>query len=209
MVAESAVPNASTSKIRAILFDCDGVICPPMRFAKLLTEQHKITIEMTKEFFSSAFNPALLGEVDVKNLLPPYLAKWGWHGDVHDFIKIWLESESEPLSEVLKLVSEVRKLGYVTGLATNQESYRAQYMRSEMGFEQLFDYCFISCELGAMKPQTSYFKIVTERMKLPASAILFIDDQEHYLQAASKFGWQTILFDDTLNVKDKLFKLLS
>ena len=56
-----------------ILFDCEGVICPPMRFAKVITEDFNITSEMTSEFFTKKFAPALKGQVAVREMLPDYL----------------------------------------------------------------------------------------------------------------------------------------
>jgi FMN phosphatase YigB (HAD superfamily) len=48
--------------------------------------------------------------------------------------------------------------GVRVGVATNQEARRALYMRTHMGFAELFHDLFISCELGAMNPSVSFLK---------------------------------------------------
>lgn len=179
---------------KVILFDCDGVMCPPLRFAQVLTEQHQITIEMTREFFSSAFTPALLGHVDVRELLSPYLAIWGWRGSLDDFLTLWLESERGLHDGMITIVESLKQRGFTVGLATNQEMRRAAYLRTEMGFEALFHHLFISCEIRAMKPQDDYFFAVTNTLGIAPGEILFIDDQIHFVSAAQRCGWQAIQF---------------
>jgi len=88
----SRFTTPTDSGVRAILFDCDGVLCPPMKFADVLESKHRITREMTAEFFKGAFLPALRGTVDVLTLLPPYLREWGWQGSPESFKDVWLSS---------------------------------------------------------------------------------------------------------------------
>lgn len=192
------------STVRAVLFDCDGVICPPMRFAKLLKEKYGITRETTAEFFTRYFNPALKGEADVLDLLPPFLTKWGWRHTPEDFLSQWLASERATREELIAIIQELKERGYVVGLATNQERRRANYMRTEMKFGELFDHCFISSEIGAMKPESQFFEKVTDSLKIDPSAILFIDDQKHYLDAAELSGWKTILYQDENDLRSEL-----
>lgn len=200
---------AKQSAIRVILFDCDGVICPPMRFAKLLKENYGISREITAEFFSRTFNPALVGKANVLELLAPYLPQWGWTGTREEFLSEWLTSEKGTSAEVVKLVQELKGAGYRVGLATNQEKNRASYMRKEMGFQELFHHCFISCELGNMKPEHAYFEKITKILDVSPSEIVFVDDQQHYLDAALQIGWHAILFTDIDELRPRLASMLA
>lgn len=179
-----------------ILFDCDGVICPPMRFAKVLTEEFNITFEMTREFFTQKFSPALKGQISVKDLLPSYLNEWGWRSSIDEFLRLWVDSEREPDPDMIKLVQELRTKGYRCCLATNQESNRANFMRSEMKFSEVFDDLFISSDIGFMKPEPEFYLSISERLNVVPSRLHFIDDQQHYLDAAAKQGWNTHLFSN-------------
>lgn len=200
-------PSPQNSQIKAVLFDCDGVVCPFLPFAKLLAKDYGITREMTADFFSSTFIPALRGQVEVLQILPPYLEKWGWKASAKDFLDTWLSTESYTRPDVVAMVQELRRTGYLVGLATNQESERAKYMRTHMGFEDLFDKCFISCELGAMKPEHDYYQKVTEQLGLSPNEIAFIDDQDNHLAKASSYGWRTILHENTVTTRTKLLDI--
>ncbi len=207
-VSPTRFVSPAVSSIRAILFDCDGVLCPPMRFADLLEREYKITRDMTANFFKVAFLPALLGRVDVITLLPPYLKQWGWKKSTEEFLDMWLSSEREVRAPVIEIISDLRKRGYFVGAATNQESRRAEYLRTEMGFEELFDRCFISSELGHMKPQREYFHSVTSELGVAPQQIIFLDDQQSYLNAAKECGWRTILFTAEDTAREELAKVL-
>ena len=207
-INQSAFIPPTVSGIKAVLFDCDGVLCPPMRFADLLESKYQITREMTAEFFRSAFLPALMGKADVLSLLPPYLTKWNWRDSPERFLDIWLTSEHEVRPDVITMINELREVGYFVGVATNQESRRAKYLRDSMGFENLFDQCFISSELGHMKPQPEYFNAVATHIDAAPQRIIFIDDQQNYLDAAVACGWRTILFNDAHEARGNLQSLL-
>ncbi len=166
-------------------------------------------MEMTHGFFANAFTPALLGHADVLDLLPTYLKDWGWRFSSEEFLRQWLLSEREVRPDVINLAVSARQAGYVTGLATNQERRRGAYLRHEMQLEQRFDHCFISSELGVMKPQAEYFRKVTEILGVAPAQIIFLDDQQHYLDAASAFGWKTILFTDCAKARNSLYQILA
>ena len=204
----ASLPHQSHSSVRAVLFDCDGVMCPPFRFADVLTKEHGITMEMTSQFWKKDFEPALIGKVDVAELLPGHLAEWGWSRSLEEFLALWLSSEREVRPEVAALVRGAKQSGYTTALATNQEHRRANYLRESMGFNELFDHCFISCELGHMKPSEGYYRVITERLGVTPSQIVFIDDSASYLAAAAAQGWQTVLFTDARDTEAKLRSIL-
>jgi putative hydrolase of the HAD superfamily len=199
---------AINSNIKAVIFDCDGVLCPPLRFADLLDKEYGITCQMTADFFSGIFNKALVDEVKVIEILPSYLEKWGWQKSAQEFLNLWLESEKEIRPELINLIKELKTLGYFVGLATNQESERANYLRTVMGFYELFDNCFISSELKLKKPQAEYYQKITSMIGVKPNQILFIDDQQNYLDSANQIGWHTILYNDFLEVQRNLALIL-
>ncbi len=130
-------------KIKIVIFDLDGVVVyPSWGFANYLDREHKITREHTREFFAGPFNDCIRGKVDVKDLLPPYLASWKWPGTVDDFVDFWLKTEDSPDIRLLDLIRELRESGMKCGLGTNQEKHRAQFIRKSMRFESMFSTIF-------------------------------------------------------------------
>ena len=176
-------------KISTILFDCDGVLCENWRFARILESEYSITKEMTKPFFKGPFLDALVGKSKIVNTLPAFLPTWNWDKGCQEFINLWLESERAIRQDVVQLVSKFKSEGYKVALATNQEANRANYMREVMSLDKIFDELFISCELGAMKPQQEFYEIVTKKLKCKPNEILFFDDEIKHVNSALEFGW--------------------
>jgi FMN phosphatase YigB (HAD superfamily) len=59
-----------------------------------------------------------------------------------------------------------------------------------------------------MKPQPEYFEVITKHVDAAPHRIIFIDDQQNYLDAAAACGWRTILFNDANEARVKLENLL-
>jgi putative hydrolase of the HAD superfamily len=182
--------------IRAVLFDADGVVIFPWRFARHLAREREITPEMTHGFFHGVFEECLVGRADLKQVLPPFLRQWGWHGSVDDFVAIWLEMENAVDGRILALIRALRGSGLSCCLVTSQERYRAEYMRATMGFAELFDRLFFSCELGCQKPDHAYYQIVETELGLEGQEILFWDDSAVNVASARRWGWNAEVYTE-------------
>jgi HAD superfamily hydrolase (TIGR01509 family) len=102
----------------------------------------------------------------------------------------WIEVR-QPM---LDAVRAVRDLGLHCGLATNQQNMRGTYMRSSLGFDQIFDEQFYSFELGFAKPEAGYFKAIMNRIDVAPDRVLFIDDHEGNVASAHEIGIHSELF---------------
>jgi len=182
--------------ISAVVFDADGVVIFPWRFAQVLEQTHGITGEMTGEFFGGIFGDCLTGQADLKVVLPPYLARWGWQGSVDDFLHIWFETENAPDERMIAVVRVLRGSGYTCCLATNQEQHRAEYVKHQMGFADLFDHLFFSCELGSCKPDPAFYKRIVQTLALDGSQIVFWDDSPSVVAGARTCGWNAEVYTD-------------
>jgi putative hydrolase of the HAD superfamily len=182
--------------IRAVLFDADGVIILPNHFADYLEQELSVTPAVTHEFFGSQFRDCLLGRADLKETIKPFLPRWGWQGSVQAFLQRWFEIENAVDPRMLNVVITLRKRGIICGLATNQEHYRIEYMKKEMGFADTFNVIFSSAELGAMKHEPLYYKRVTHILALRPNEILFWDDARSNVEIARDYGWNAEHFSN-------------
>lgn len=180
--------------VEAVLFDADGVVIFPWRFARCLERQHGITPSMTRGFFRGVFDECLVGKADLKQVLPPFLAQWGWKRSVDDFVATWLEVENAADDRLIEAIQALRRAGYQCCLATSQERYRAEYMTTVMGFSQVFDHLFFSCRLGCQKPDLSFYEKVTEALGIESQKLLFWDDNRMNVEAAREHGWQAQVY---------------
>lgn len=183
-----------STTIKAVLFDADGVIILPNHFADYLKQELKVTRAVTQEFFGGQFMDCLVGRADLKKTIEPFLPRWGWQGSVEAFLQQWFEVESAVDLRMLNVVVTLRKCGIICGLATNQEHYRIEYMKAEMGFADAFDAIFSSAELGAMKHDPVYYERVAKRLALRPHEILFWDDTRGNVEMARDCGWQAEYF---------------
>jgi putative hydrolase of the HAD superfamily len=181
--------------IQAICFDADGVIVNPMlQFARRLAEEYGITRETTRGFFTGPFNDCLTGKARLQDNLPPFLDRWGWPGSVDAFIHEWLVTDHVVDRRLMTVIQRLRREGVTCCLATSQECNRAAYMRTSMGFLEAFDHLFISCEVGAQKPDHAFYTHIEAALGLQGAVILFFDDSPANVAAARQCGWQAEVY---------------
>ena len=182
--------------IKAICFDADGVMVnPAFQFSRHLHEVYGIEPKTTMPFFGGVFGECLTGKKQIRDELPPYLTSWGWHKGVDEFIQTWLEQDDVIDEKMVQVVRQLRKAGMPCYLATNQERNRASYMRNQMGFEALFDSCFISCEMGCQKPDAAYYRHIESSLGVKPQEILFWDDSKGHVETARQRGWQAKVYN--------------
>ena len=131
--------------------------------------------------------PCLRGEADFLEHLRDHLDSYGVEVGVEElFATVWTSIETVPSS--IELVHRLRAAGYGVHLGTNQERHRATYMRSELGYDDLFDVSCYSWELGAVKPEPAYFERALERIGAAAHEVLFVDDRLDNVESARSVG---------------------
>jgi putative hydrolase of the HAD superfamily len=192
--------------IKVIIFDADGVLIQSeRRFSKTLAEKHGISTETTLPFFTGPFQECLIGNLDLKEIILPYLDKWGWDKGVDVLLEYWFSLESKTDKELIKYIKELRKKGILCFLATNNEKYRFQYMMNNMGLQNVFDKTYSSAHLGHKKPNKEFFqKIYAQLKNIKKNEILFVDDSVENIEGAKKFGIETDFYTSLKNLKKKI-----
>ncbi|MBA3073426.1 MAG: HAD-IA family hydrolase [Anaerolineae bacterium] len=181
--------------IKAICFDADGVLVyPQMQFAKLCENKLGISQEMRDPFFKGVFNECLVGKAELLDVLPPFLKKWNWSGSTEEFVALWQKTDHVIDTELITTIKKLRQNGFICCLATSQEQHRAEYMKKEMGFLEVFDHLFISCEMGTQKPGDAYYRYIETHLRLPGESILFWDDRPRNVNAAKARGWNAEVY---------------
>jgi len=183
--------------IKAICFDADGVVVnPQMQFSKHLNNEYGISPEMTQSFFGGVFNDCLVGKTNLEEVLPTFLKDWGWKDSVDEFINTWLSKDHVVDVRVINAIQSLRQNGFICCLATSQERNRADYMKDKMGFQNVFDHLFFSCEVGWQKPHPLYYQHIENTLGLDKKSILFWDDSRVNIKAAHEFGWNAEIYTE-------------
>ncbi len=180
--------------IQAVVFDADGVLVFPDRFAEHLTREHQITQEATQAFWQGKFSDCILGKADLGTVLPPYLKEWGWQGSADEFMQLWFSVEDAVDMRVLNAAKMLREAGFVCCLASNQEPHRAKYMSDVMGFSTFFDHLFFSGVLGMKKPDVRFYEAIETALGMSGEQIAFWDDSPTHIETAKQRGWSAELY---------------
>jgi putative hydrolase of the HAD superfamily len=107
-----------------------------------------------------------------------------------------------PRKEIFDIAKSLKKEGYFIALLSNTEVPAMQFFLNQK--YKLFDYTIFSCAEGEAKPEPDLYKILLNKMNIPANQTLFIDDKYENIQAAKNLGMITIHFTNHKSFYDKL-----
>lgn len=182
--------------IKTILIDGDGIVInKPMMFSERLAKDYGIPYDAILPFFKNEFQPCLVGKADLKEIIKPYLAKWGWKKSVDELLQYWLESEDFVDKKVVDVIQKCRQSGVKVYMHSNQEKYRTDYMMGKMEMGKIVDGIFSSAYLGVKKPQPEFWQAVLSKIQPAAKQeVLVWDDDEENIASAKKFGFEAELY---------------
>ena len=184
------------TEVKAVLWDADGVLQQvPASWFDLLgeavgTEQALALLDLLLPQMESAIS----GRQGMTALLPRFLEERGLSEHLDQVSDVW--GTIDPLEGAREIVRSLRANGVGCHLATNQDDLRTSYMRSRMGYDDLLDRCFYSCEVGAAKPDERFFRHVAGELGLDLEEIAFVDDTMENVEAARALGVRAILWHD-------------
>lgn len=175
---------------KEILLDADGVVIRPRHkyFSEKFSEDYGVPMDDILPFFKGEYKKASVGEVDIREVLPPYLEKWGWKGTVDEFLQYWYEGERDVDERVLEAVRGLRDSGARVYLASDNEVGRARYLMEEVGLQKDFDGGFFSSGLGVTKSSPHFFEKVAESLQVEPSQIDYWDDDPKNVVVAKGVG---------------------
>lgn len=191
--------------IKVLIFDADGVLINGDIFSKRFSKEYNIDISKINPFFDGPFKDCLVGKADLKEVLAPYLEKWGWKDGVDNFLEYWFSTEHSIDQELINYIQEHRKNGIKCVIATNQEKYRADYLFNKIGFVNSFDKMYVSAHLGHKKTNKEFFeKLVNDLNSIRKDEILFWDDDMENINTAKEFGINAELYTTFEDFKKKM-----
>ena len=118
--------------------------------------------------------------------------------DVNTFLRRTRQAEPEAVvrKEIRALIGAARRKGILVGILSNELElfYGADFLR-HMNIMNEFDAIVDASVTGILKPEPRAYALAIEALHLPASQILFVDDQHRNIVGAVKAGLQTQYFD--------------
>ena len=205
--------GVDASKVRAVVFDLGGVFIEggPDRVLSF-GERHGLPPEawdaIRRELFIAGewWNRVERAELSLDAFSVELRTRVAAHGigitleQARDFMGMsGAELGSRLRPEVVAACRRLRGRLPTALLTNNIREWRDNWRRV-LPTDELFDVVVDSSEVGMRKPEPPIYRLVEERLGIPGSGLLFVDDLGVNLKAAKALGWQTVKYDDTANV---------
>ncbi len=117
----------------------------------------------------------------------------GFQGDLEKIEKEYLDT-IELNDGFQDFIAAIRKQ-YKLAIISNDSSRWSKYLREKFDINKLFDVISISGDLKIQKPDERIFRLTIEQLGCNAEDCFYVDDREGNLEAASKVGMNTVLFN--------------
>ncbi|MCK4554317.1 HAD family phosphatase [Candidatus Parcubacteria bacterium] len=191
--------------IKAITFDWGGVLIdnPASGLISYCANSLGVSEELFKDIFYEF-------EADFQRGIITEDVLWGAVCDKLNIKKsnsssLWGDAFQyvySPKAGMFSLASSLRNKNYKIGFLSNTEIPAMKYFHKQK--YNMFDIMIFSCAEGVIKPESKIYKILLQRLEAKPRETIFIDDNMKYIEGAKKVGINTILFQDSSQVKKEL-----
>jgi len=204
-VAESGA--AAGGKIEAVVSDFGGVLTTPLMGSFLaLQDEHGVSVEDFGEAMRAAA-AAGDGEIPLYKLErgditePEFLetlrdqleGPLGHRPKLHRFREIFFAA-LDPNEPMIDLMRECKRSGLRMAMLTNNVQEWEPLWRTMLPVDEIFETVIDSGYVGYRKPERQIYDITLERLGLPATACLFVDDLEVNCEAARELGFTAVQY---------------
>lgn len=184
---------------RAFLFDYDGVITEGVKDGTVsdrLAANLNVHKDQASSWLQTIWRPLLKAEITDEQAWQYIEAQYGKPASEQQR-DIWFKwEELTPLPEMLELVRSLKVKGYPVGIISNVTVKTAETIRQNGGYDE-FDFLVLGCDIGSKKPEPEIFQAALERLgNIEPSEVVFLEDREPNINAASQLGMKTILVTD-------------
>ena len=197
------VIHSSSSMIKAVIFDYNGVLTCQGTFAPLIQEYSVKCGRNSEELAKLVRQYWDLAKLDKI----PSMQFWEkiaefLNQDPQQLRRNWIDSFGFR-EEMLSVIKQIKK-SYKTALLTNEIQDWTEEAIKKYSLETYFACIVPSYQAKAAKPDPKIFHYLLKKLDLTAEECVFIDDQEKNTSAAIKMGFNTILFVSIDQVQKEL-----
>jgi putative hydrolase of the HAD superfamily len=180
----------ATPRIEFVLFDLGGVLIEPggvtpMRELSRIDTDEELWARWLGCPWVRRFEAGLCSPED---FAAGMVADWELELESAAFLREFSGWANAPYPGALELVTAVREdvgLGCLSNM--NQVQWHASYEASAITED--FALCFLSFELGLVKPDREVFEAVASRLPVPPERVLFLDDNAVNVTGAEASGF--------------------
>ncbi len=211
-------------KIKHFIFDFGGVLIEKTFVLKNLLEllEHDLRIKIPKieetpylrklkrRLSSGIFSSEEFLEKIVEKYYYPFQTEYdalpSKKVNLAYYLELWFNlytKVSHLSSDMAEIAERLHKAGYVVSLMSNTHDIHAK-SNELRGFYDMFDYIFLSNELGLIKPDMEKYKHVLKKLDAKPKTCIFIDDKIRNLIPAHELGIIVLRFESFEKFKEQL-----
>jgi epoxide hydrolase-like predicted phosphatase len=195
------------AEIEAVVSDFGGVLTTPLMGSFMaLQDAHGVSVEHFGEAMRAAA-AAEGGEIPLFKLergeitepefleilrdkLEPLL---GHRPELHRFREVFFDA-LDPNEPMIDLMRECKRGGHRMAMLTNNVQEWEPLWRTMLPVDEIFELVIDSGWVGYRKPEPQIYEITVERLGVPASACLLVDDLEVNCEAAREVGFTAVQY---------------
>lgn len=163
--------------------------------------------EIYDMFFDSPLTQSFeKGKINPREFFYAVKKRLKWRGSYKDFLPIW-NKIFFLTSNNLKIHRMIRKLKkqYKIFLLSNINKAHFNYLKDTLdGIFNEFDKVILSYRVKMIKPEKKIYRLVKKIAKSSFEDIVYIDDREDLINAASKLGIKSIHYTNPKVLKQRL-----
>ena len=202
--------NTEGVNIRAIVFDYGNVISMfdwGLFRNKLLKKTSKKPWEIQRAFDQSKelLKKHELGLISTDEFFDEMHTRLSLKMTRIEFFDAW-EQIFTPIPQTRSLIKRLKD-HYKIGLISNtcESHYESEIYLSDVF--NLFDSVSLSFEVHALKPSAVMYQDALNKLSLPSSECVYIDDIENFVEAASEMGFYGVHYKDPQSLERSLDEL--
>ena len=192
--------NERKIKIRAVVFDYGNVISLPQLQPNIegMAALCKLPMARFQEHYWR-FRPAYdRGDLTANSYWTAVLREEGREftkEEISKLVALDCESWGLPNPAALQWTEQLRQAGIQTAVLSNMPLEISRYLEANRPWLALYHHLMFSCDLRLVKPDPAIYHACIKTLNLTAQEILFLDDRMDNVQAATKLGIHSILFE--------------
>jgi len=193
-------------EIEVLLFDLGGVLVTWKGVEGLRDFSNgRMTLEEARLFWlnSKWVREFERGQCDVSEFVAGFVDELDFTVTDDQIREAFLTWDRGPMPGALDLLSQLRGRYRLACLSNNEEVHWNRLKQLHQA-DSYFDKCYLSHEIGMIKPDPDVYEYVIEDIGLEPSVILFFDDNPECVASARQSGMQACLARGVGEVKDIL-----
>jgi len=194
--------------VEALLFDLGGVVFTldwERMFACWSRHAGVPARELRAKFsFDAPYERHERGEIGERDYYAALRESLGIALTDEQLAEGWGAIFADEIPETVGLLRSIRGNVPLYAFSNSNAAHARLWRRRFAAALAVFDRIFVSCELGARKPERAAFEAIARAIGVPLERILFFDDTRENVEGARAAGLQAVLVKSPRDVREAL-----